>query len=260
MPVELILTPLMRPIVVARALLFHPHRRASRYIPHTIDLEESKLTEFAIRKRFGTGSKIYDVFEVKDAVTVEAEGETVTETETGTKKTEERVFWLERSRAVKGAYKMYSSMISGTGDEGQDEPVATLRAGLRSNVLLIKSPTAPVSELGWHIVSHKIDAVDAYRMFTLLSDGSTLQWTSSGKYLERVKNLGEKESEVRERIAVVEPAGPTGFTLKVDISKISSEMAITTAMISFIDQWNTGLGMGGIYYAYQPFHANYKRD
>ncbi|GMF42477.1 unnamed protein product [[Candida] boidinii] len=234
MPVELILTPLMRPIVVARALLFHPHRSASRYIPHTIDLEESKLTEFAIRKRFGTGSKIYDVFEVKDAVTVEAEGETVTETETGTKKTEERVFWLE--------------------------PVATLRAGLRSNVLLIKSSTAPVSELGWHIVSHKVDAVDAYRMFTLLSDGSTLQWTSSGKYLERVKNLGEKESEVRERIAVVEPAGPTGFTLKVDISKVPSEMAITTAMISFIDQWNTGLGMGGIYYAYQPFHANYKRD
>ncbi|ODV96493.1 hypothetical protein PACTADRAFT_49827, partial [Pachysolen tannophilus NRRL Y-2460] len=153
---------------------------------------------------------------------------------------------------------MYSSDITGTGENGEDEPVAALRAGLRSNVLLIRAPQAPAAELGWHIIGHRVDAIDSYRMFTL-SDGVTYQWTTSGKFLEKVANVGEKESEVRERIAQVIPAGKGGFNIKVDESKIPREMAIASAMCSYIDQWNTDFAVGGIYLAHQPRQVRWKR-
>ena len=154
---------------------------------------------------------------------------------------------------------MYSAQIRHTGPKGEDEPVATCRAGLRSNVLLIRAPSAPVAELGWHPISHKVDALGSYRMFTL-ADGNTYQWTTEGKFLEKVKNVGEKESEVRERVARVAPAGSVGFNLIVDDTKIPREIALCSALISWVDQWNTNLSLGGIYYARQPFHARWKRD
>ncbi|CAN6595668.1 hypothetical protein TRVA0_001S01574 [Trichomonascus vanleenenianus] len=155
-----------------------------------------------------------------------------------------------RSRAIKGAYKFYT--------QGEEKPTAAIRAGLRSNVLLIKTE-GDNFELGWHVMGHRIDAIDSYRLFQL-ADGTTYQWTTRGKFMERVHNLGEKESEVRERVAVVTINDSKGFTLKVDESRVPREMAIMTAMISYIDQWNTQLGVGGIYYAYKPSQVRWKRD
>lgn len=238
--------PIMRPIIYAQSLIFGMHRRSSRYIPHYVDIDESKTSEYAYRKRFGTGSKIWDVYETKDS-------------KMGPTEQSKSLFWFSRSRAVKGAYKMYSREIMGTGPDGLDEPVATVRAGLRSNVLLIRAPNVPVSELGWHVVSHKVDATDAYRMFTL-ANGVTYQWTTEGKFLEKVKNVGEKESEVRQRIGQVIPAGSVGFNLIVDESEIPREMAITTALASWVDHWNTNLHYGGIYWSRQPGQWSWKRD
>ncbi|QPG76700.1 hypothetical protein FOA43_004094 [Brettanomyces nanus] len=249
MPIELILSPLLRPVVLAKSLLFSPHRRASRYIPHIVDLDEAKCSRYAIRRRFGTGSKIFDVYDTK------AEGSGPI----GPTEQSKSLFWFDRSRAVKGAYKMFSSEIRATGPNGEDEPCATLRAGLRSNVLLIRAPDVPAAELGWHIISHRVDALDAYRMFTL-ADGATYQWTTKGKFLEKVQNLGEKESEIRERIGQVVPAAGAGFDLIVDESKIPREMALASALCSYIDHWNTTLDVGGIYYARQRSHIRWKRD
>ncbi|VEU20413.1 DEKNAAC101334 [Brettanomyces naardenensis] len=249
MPIELVLSPIMRPVVRAKSLLFAPHRRASRYIPHIVELDEVKSSRYAIRRRFGTGSKILDVYDTK------AEGSGPN----GPTEQSKSIFWFDRSRAVKGAYKMFSSDIRATGPNSEDEPCATLRAGLRSNVLLIRAPEAPVAELGWHVISHRVDALDAYRMFTL-ADGATYQWTTKGKFLEKVRNVGEKESEVRERIGQVISAGGTGFDLIVDESKIPREMALASAMCSYIDHWNTNLDFGGIYNARQPGHVRWKRD
>ncbi|KAG7889290.1 hypothetical protein KL905_002467 [Ogataea polymorpha] len=249
MPIELLLSPVMRPVVLAKSVLFHPHRRSSRYVPHIIDLDEDNCSEFAVRRRFGTGSKIFDVYDTK------AEGSGPL----GPTEASKRLFWFVRSRAVKGAYKMYNSEILGTGPNGEDEPCAALRAGLRSNILLIRAPDVPVTELGWHIINHRVDALDQYRMFTL-ADGATYQWTTEGKFLERVKNVGEKESEVRERIGQVIPAGASGFTVKVDESKIPKELALASALCSYVDHWNTNLAVGGIYYARKYSHVRWKRD
>ena len=250
MPVELILSPVMRPLVCAKAVLFHPHRKSSRYIPRIIELpKDEDLSIFNVHKRFGTGSKVFDVYDAK------AEG---------SYNAENRLYWFVRSRAVKGAYKMYSSDIRNTGPDGEDEPMADVRAGLRSNVLLIKSACGlPTAELGWHVINHRVDAIDSYRIFHL-ADGYVYQWTTSGKFLERVKNMAEKESEVRERVAEVTIAGSTsaayGWTLKVDETKISRELALTTALCSVIDQWNTNIAVGGIYYARQQGEVRWKRD
>lgn len=248
MPIELILSPILRPVVLAKSVLFSPHRRASRYIPTIIDLPEENISQYAVLKRFGSGSKIFDVYDTDNG-----------KEPLGPTDPSKKLFWFVRSRAVKGAYRMYSSAITGTGENGEDEPVAAIRAGLRSNVLLIRAPEAPAAELGWHIIGHKVDAIDSYRMFTL-ADGATYQWTSKGRWLEKVHNQGEKESEVRERIAQVIPNGDNGFTLKVNEAKIPREMALGSALCSHIDQWNTNILVGGIYYARQPNQVRWKRD
>jgi hypothetical protein len=151
---------------------------------------------------------------------------------------------MVRSRAVKGAYKFYT--------EGIDEPTAALRAGIHSNVLMIRNMSSlDHFELGWHTVNHSVDAIDSYRTFEL-RDGGIYQWSMKGKVMERVRNIGQKESEVREQVARVTINGSKGFTIRIDERKINREMAITTAMICFLDQWNTTFGIGGIYYRHQP--------
>lgn len=180
------------------------------------------------------GGKVYDVYDDSNPNT----------------QVNQHLYRMVRSRAVKGAYKFYT--------QGIEEPTAAIRAGLRSNVLLI-SHGDDQFELGWHVVGHRVDAIDSYRLFQL-ADEATYQWTTRGKFMERVHNLGEKESEVRERVARVIINGNKGFTIKVDESKVAREMAITTAMISFTDQWNTMLGVGGIYYGCQPSEVRWKRD
>lgn len=243
---ELILSPVMKPLVVAKAVLFHPHRRASRYVPRIVDLPQD-VSEYVVLKRFGSGSKIFDVYDTqKGALPL------------GSNNPGDRLFWFTRSRAVKGAYRMYSSAIIGTGENGEYEPVADVIAGLRSNVLLIRAPGVPASELGWHVIGHRVDANDSYRMFTM-ADGFTYQWTSKGKWLEKVHNVGEKESEIRERIAHVTPNGANGFTIRVDENRMPREMALGSALCSYVDQWNTNIDVGGIYYARQPNQVRWKR-
>lgn len=235
MPIELILTPIMRPVVMAKAVLFHPHRKYSRYVPNVVDLCEDNAGSYTIRKEFGKGGKIFNVFDDSNPQQT----------------MDQRLYSMVRSRAVKGAYKFYT--------EGEEKPTAALRAGLRSNVLMIKDTDDKQFELGWHVVGHRVDAIDSYRLFEL-SDGQQYQWTTKGKTLEKVHNLGEKESEVREIVAKVDTKGSTGFNIQIDETKVTREMAITTAMISYIDQWNTALGVGGIYYPYQPYQIRWKRD
>ncbi|CAH6723690.1 hypothetical protein CLIB1444_18S01222 [[Candida] jaroonii] len=248
MPIELVLSPLMRPVVMAKSILFAPHRRASRYVPIIKDLPEENVSTYVVLKRFGSGSKIFDVFDTEKG-----------KKPIGSNDPNDSLFWFVRSRAVKGAYKMFSKEIRSTGADGEDEPVADVRAGLRSNILLIRAPEVPVSELGWHVINHRVDALDSYRMFTL-ADGFTYQWTSRGKWLERLHNPGEKESEVRERIGQVIPNGIRGFTLKIDETKMARELALSSALCSFIDQWNTNIEVGGIYYGRQNTRVRWKRD
>lgn len=247
MPIELVLSPVMRPLVLAKAVLFHPHRAASRYVPTIVDIPE-EVSEYVVLRRFGSGSKTFDVYDTEGG-----------NLPLGSNDPGKKLFWFTRSRAVKGAYRMYSSAIGGTGPEGEDEPVAAVRAGLRSNVLLIRAPNAPAAELGWHIISHRVDANDAYRMFTM-ADGFTYQWTTKGKWLEKVHNVGEKELEVRQRIGQVVPNGLNGFTLRIDESQMPREMALGSALCSYIDHWNTNIDVGGIYYARQPHQVRWKRD
>lgn len=247
MPIELILSPVMRPLVLAKAVLFHPHRRSSRYVPNIVDMPE-QISEYAVLKRFGSGSKTFDVYDTEGG-----------RYPVGPPDASKKLFWFTRSRAVKGAYKMYSSSILGTGEEGEDEPVATVRAGLRSNVLLIRAPETPAAELGWHVISLRVDANDSYRMFTM-ANGTTYQWTMRGKWLEKVLNVGNKESEVRIRIGRVISNGDRGFTLQIDEKEMPRELALGSALCSYIDQWNTNIEIGGIYYARQAGGVRWKRD
>lgn len=235
MPIELFLGPIKRPVVRVRALIFAPHRASSSYVPHIIELDEesSKLHHYTVRREFGQGAKIYNVFDESHPST----------------HINDRIFYFNRSRAVKGVYKMYDVNI--------EEPIAVIRAGLKSNFLLIRNDTNHF-ELGWHVVGHRVDALDGYKMFQL-ADGHTYQWTTKGKFMERVSNVGEKESEVRERVASVKILANKGFEIQVDEAKVPRDVAITTAMISLLDQWNTMYGFGGIYGGYQPRQISWKR-
>lgn len=232
MPIELIISPIMRPVVKAHAFVMGIHRDASHYTPKIVPMDESapSVQKFVVRKEFGTGSKIFSVFE---------------ESKQGTYA--DKIFHMARSRAVKGAYKMYET--------GSNDPIAAIRAGLRSNVLLIKTANLSELELGWHVVDHVVDALDDYRTFQL-ADGETYQWTFKGHYLEKVRNIGQKEAEVRERVAhVIVHPNRKGFDLILDESKVIREMAIATALICYVEAWNTWRAYGGIYSADQriPF-------
>lgn len=246
MPVELFLSPLMRPILLVRSLVFIPHRSSSHYIPLIKNIEESNTSTFVVAKRFGTGSKIFDVFDTNNGVTP-----------LGSERPEDSLFYFMRSRAVKGSYKLFLNTQSEDPNQ-PDEPLAVLRAGFKSNVLLIRSESAPVAELGWHTIDHKVDAIDSYKMFNL-ADGAAYQWTTRGKWLERVSNLGEKESEIRERVGHVLINGTNGFTIKFDTSKVPLELGLCTAMCSFLDQWNTNLEMGGIFYPRHKMRMSWRR-
>lgn len=166
----------------------------------------------------------------------------------------------------------------------QDECIATVSAGIWSKINVRKpvDNTRPELYLGINNVIHQSDFLDNYRLFTL-SDGLTYQWTKRGMFLERVYNLGQKDSEVRERcgraimlgnanvsITMVngsnkllnmsylasEPlarsdigASRGGFLMEIDETKMGLEVALTTAFVSYLDHWNTLAGIGGVYYS-----------
>lgn len=226
MPIELILSPFMRPVVKAHAYLMGFHRESSHYTPQVVDLLSENATKFVVRKEFGTGSKIFAVFDGDNPQTYD-----------------EKIYHMTRSRAVKGAYKMY--------EKNDELPIAAIRAGLRSNVMLIKTADLSELELGWHVVDHVVDALDDYREFQL-ADGERYHWTFKGQFLERIRNPGQKEAEVRERVGSVKlHPNRKGFDLFVNESIVNREMAICTALICYIEAWNTWRGYGGIYLAEQ---------
>lgn len=233
MPIELVISPILRPISRVQAQFLGISKDSEHFVPTVVELDHSKAKTFSIRKDFGTGSKVFSVYD-------DADGRVPSQ--------ESRLLWMNRSRAVKGAYKMYR--------QGEELPVATLRAARTSNVLMIKSPDGDMRELGWHVVSYKNDALDQYRTFQL-KDGYFYQWTTSTHFLERVKNYGEKEAEVRERIAHVRThPGNKGFDLELDMSQdVDFQMVIATALICYIEAWNTYRGYGGIYKAKQHMPA-----
>lgn len=236
MPVELILGPFMRPVVKAQAYLMGFHRESSHYTPKIIENYGDEPTKLVIRKEFGTGSKVMAVFDESQHATYD-----------------DKIFHMTRSRAVKGVYKMYT--------RGDDLPIGTLRAGLRSNVCLYRTADLTELDLGWHVVSHSVDALDNYRTFQL-SDGNTYQWTFKGQFLERVHNLGQKEAEVRERVGqVIVHPNRQGFDIIFNENVVKRELAIATAMICYIEAWNTYRAYGGIYEAAQHLPAlPWKRD
>lgn len=200
------------------------HRPNSHYTPQIVDMMGENPTKFTVRKEFGTGSKIFAVFENEDNPTYS-----------------DSIYHLTRSRAVKGAYKLY--------EKGSHKPIASLRAGPHSNVLLFKTADGSEIELGWHNVDHSIDALDNYRVFQL-SDGNTYQWTYKGHFLERVRNFGQKEAEVRERVGYVRTLTERkGFDLYFNEDIMQREMAIATAIICYVEVWNTLSAYGGIYKA-----------
>lgn len=238
MPVELFLSPILRPVAQLQAYLMSFHRDSSHYTPRIVELDQSQAVNYAVRLEFGTGSKVFGVYDNSNPEV---------------KKTyDEKIWWMKRSRAVKGSYKMY-------GPEN-DLPVGAIRAGFRSNVLLFKLADDSELELGWHVVSHKNDVLDNYRIFRL-SDGNEYHWTTKGHFLERIYNAGAKEAEVRERVgqATIYP-GKKGFDLTFN-KDLNPEMVIATALICYIEAWNTYRGYGGIYGAaeHEP-SVFWKRD
>lgn len=70
MPIELILSPIMRPVVHAKSILFAPHRNASHYVPTIKEFptDNSKISSYAVIKRIGSGNKILDVFDTNNGI------------------------------------------------------------------------------------------------------------------------------------------------------------------------------------------------
>lgn len=233
MPIELFLSPIMKPIVQAQSALMGVHRSNNSYTPTIINLLDN-TNSYLVRKEFGTGSKTFSVFGNSDPNTPQSY--------------EDRLYNMNRSRAVKGAYKMYM--------RGDDKPIGALRAGLRSNVMLLKTATGDELELGWHVMEHKVDALDHYRTFQL-SDGYIYHWTTKGQFLERVRNAGQRDAEVRERVGQVRlHPNRRGFDLAINESEVHSlEMVIATALICYIESWNTERAYGGIYDAKKTIPA-----
>lgn len=148
---------------------------------------------------------------------------------------------------------------------GDRTPIGSVSAGIWSKFHVFKSE-APFTQneltqfaVGTNHVNHQSDAIDNYRMFEL-SDNNVYQWAKRSKTLERVYNLGQKDSEVRERLAVVGIlAGNRGYRVTLDTSKVSVAVVLMSSMISFLDQWNTVLGVGGIYFAVKHGELPWRR-
>lgn len=173
-------------------------------------------------------------------------------------------------------------------DNPEDPPygkhvlMATIKAGLWSTVETyhLFETSRPQFYLGINNVTHQSDFLDNYRLFTL-SDSIPCQWTKRGMFMERVYNLGQHDSEVRERCGKVymmgkrglpqaaidavdvdfvnvittnrvadSPIGTSkgGYVLQVDENKMCMEVAVMTSFISYLDHWNTTTGVGGVYY------------
>lgn len=226
---ELVLAPLMFPVATGYAVLCHFHRQSSRYTPNIVSMEEGNLSTFAVTvDENGKGKIGYQIFDEDNWL----------------------CFAFEGSRASKGMFTLFKY----NAETGKRTSAGSVSVGIWSKFHIFKpDETTTLDEttqfaLGSNKVRHESDAIDNYRVFEL-SDSNVYQWSKRGKALERVYNLGQKDSEVRERLAVVGILpGNKGYRITLDKSKISCEVALMTSLISFLDQWNTMLGIGGIYF------------
>ncbi|VVT55325.1 uncharacterized protein SAPINGB_P004540 [Magnusiomyces paraingens] len=313
MALELAISPIMIPLAVAEATLCHFHRQSSRYNPNCVPIDTSNTRLYTVvpLKPTALPTGVLNKLLAKDEVFQ------VIDVETGVAVYEFRAT-SKYSKAIFDFVEAYKPSIktvplgvdaSGTSStvNNDDEkvtdlpPIATISAGIWSTIDFNKSANnigMPHFYQGVNQISHQSDFLDNYRVFEL-SDGNIYQWTKRGMFLERVYNLGQKDSEIRERcggvmmgnvrrfyesrgqsfngdysgigqasqagqlpipqqqqqqqqqqadfFAVVGGSG-TGFSIEIDESKVDREVALMTAMVSFLDHWNTLLGVGGVYY------------
>lgn len=223
---ELAIAPIMIPIATGYAMLCHFHRQVSRYVPNVVSMDEDNVTTFTVLLDDQSNRPRYKVLDGANEVRYAFEG----------------------SRLTRGLYS-----FNRYEPDQKQTPIGNISVGVWSSFRVFKPRfPATVHELtqvaiGLNHVKHQADALDNYRM-TELIDGSVFQWSKRGKVLERVYNLGQKDSEVRDRLATVSllPASK-GYRITIDNSKMSNDIALMTSMISHLDQWNTMFGVGGIY-------------
>ncbi|KAK9449192.1 uncharacterized protein V1518DRAFT_417371 [Limtongia smithiae] len=148
--------------------------------------------------------------------------------------------------------------------DGRDgRALATVRVESLKSYVLFHGSDEMLAALGLVTVRHVVDAEDSYRVF-ILPDGSTYQWTSSTRALERIVVIarnGEHGSsgvaareeavklptdEYREQIAVAKRIGTRVWEVKFDETRLPAEVVFATALISMLDQWNTVFRVGGV--------------
>lgn len=225
---ELLLAPVMFPIAAGYATLCHFHRQVSRYIPNIVSMEEDSTTVFHVVPAVEEGPNTYNVYDQAKKLRYSFRG----------------------SKFSKGMFNFHQC------DPSTEEmiPLGTVSVGVWSSFSIFKPIfSSDLDELttmaiGKTSVKHQSDALDNYRVIKV-AHGNVYQWSKRGKALERVYNLGQKDSEVRERVAHVQLfPNNEGYMITVDDRKVFPPVALMTSMISFLDQWNTLLGVGGLYY------------
>lgn len=226
---------LIQPVAFGTLEMYYSLKRASRYTPFIKDMTRGHVAEYAIiltEDVKGLTFNVYNTFRGKMPYPLCIANE--------------RILFFSSLWLLKGFFKLYQPVISEDKDEtihcnsdldNRFQLLATIKSSShKSSIRFVRGSTDIPASLGYHNVMKKVDSWDNYRQFSL-EDGSIYQWTCKGKWLERVSNLGQKESEVRERIAEAELHGSEGFTIRVNEKKISREIAISTALTSFLEQW-----------------------
>lgn len=305
MALELALAPLMVPISITEAALCHVHRQSSRYNPNCIVMESSSAKLYTVvplkpTAQGGMLSRLLDKQDLFQVIDVES-GEAVYEFRTSNPYSRATYEFapVKSVRATKD--KPAEGEEPAPAEEEVDDnadSIATVSAGVWSTIDVHKPTTAAITSSslslaqlhpGVNYVSHQSDFLDNYRVF-MLTDGHTYQWTKRGMFLERVYNMGQKDSEIRERCgrvmlgsvrqfyeattpqqqqcrtldtrAMTSARGATvpprymavvggedaGFSIEIDETRVDREVALMTAMVSFLDHWSTALGVGGVYY------------
>ncbi|CDO53560.1 Conserved hypothetical protein [Geotrichum candidum] len=234
---ELAVAPFMIPVAVGYAALCHFHRQTSWYIPNIVSLDEESTTTYRVIAEKGQ----FPLFKVID-------------------NSNHVRYIFQGSKSSKSIFTFFEIE-----ENGDHQIIGAVSAGIWSRVQIL-SPTKAqdMDELtqfavGDIHIKHQSDAIDSYRLFELSND-DVYQWSSRGKFLEKVYNLGQKNSEIRERLAIVKTASDNkGYQITIDTEKISTSCALMTSMVSFLDQWSTILGVGGVYYPLKGFELPWRR-
>lgn len=235
---ELALSPVMLPVAAGYAMLCHFHRQASRYIPNIVAMDTENATTYSVVPDTKASCPTFHVMDENKVIFYSFQG----------------------TRFSKGTLHFFKHNAN-----GEKTLLGTVSVGIWSKFFLAPEVIENTADELTHIalgqtqVKHQSDALDNYRLFEL-SDNNVYQWSFKGKVLEKVFNLGQKDSEIRERLSKVEViTGGRGYRITLDATKISPSVALMTSMISFLDQWNNMLGIGGIYYPLKKNELPWRR-